>query len=164
MSVLPDVLAPGLRAVFCGTAAGTRSAIAGAYYAGPGNKFWPTLHAIGLTPRRFAPAAFMELLGLKIGLTDVSKFASGPDHAIKPTDFDVPGFRAKILVAAPGAIAFNGKKAASVVYGRSTAALGYGRGDMLPGFPPVFILPSTSGAASGHWDLAPWRAFAAYLA
>ena len=56
MSVLPDVLAPGLRAVFCGTAAGTKSAIAGAYYAGPGNKFWPTLHAIGLTPRRFAPA------------------------------------------------------------------------------------------------------------
>jgi G:T/U-mismatch repair DNA glycosylase len=41
--VLPDLLRPGLRIVFCGTAAGTASARAGAYYAGPGNAFWPTL-------------------------------------------------------------------------------------------------------------------------
>ena len=33
--ILPDVLAPGLRVVFCGTAPGTASARAGAYYAGP---------------------------------------------------------------------------------------------------------------------------------
>jgi len=164
MSVLPDVLAPGLRAVVCGTAAGTKSAAMGTYYAGPGNKFWPTLQAIGLTPRRFAPAEFRDLLGLGIGLTDVSKYASGPDQAIRAADFDVPGFRAKILAAAPRAVAFNGKKAASVVFGRPTAALGYGPAPALAGFPAVFILPSTSGAASGHWDLAPWRAFAAYLA
>src|SRR3546814_13773735 len=49
--VLPDVLAPGLRLVFCGSAAGRKSAELGAYYAGPGNKFWPTLYEIGLTPR-----------------------------------------------------------------------------------------------------------------
>jgi double-stranded uracil-DNA glycosylase len=34
--VLPDVLGPGLRVVFCGTAAGAVSAVRGAYYAGPG--------------------------------------------------------------------------------------------------------------------------------
>ena len=38
MSVLPDVLAPGLRIVFCGTAVGVTSAQLGAYYARPGNK------------------------------------------------------------------------------------------------------------------------------
>ena len=43
-AILPDVLEPGLRVVFCGTAAGKASARAGAYYAGPGNAFWPTLH------------------------------------------------------------------------------------------------------------------------
>src|SRR3546814_7604122 len=53
--VLPDVLAPGLRLVFCGSAAGRKSAELGAYYAGPGNKFWPTLYEIGLTPRHFRP-------------------------------------------------------------------------------------------------------------
>ncbi len=50
--VLPDVLEPGLRIVFCGTAAGHVSARRGAYYAHPQNRFWPALHAIGLTPRR----------------------------------------------------------------------------------------------------------------
>lgn len=42
--ILPDVIEPGLRIVFCGTAAGAKSAAVGAYYAGPGNAFWATLH------------------------------------------------------------------------------------------------------------------------
>lgn len=33
MDILPDVLKPGLKVVFCGTAAGNRSATNGAYYA-----------------------------------------------------------------------------------------------------------------------------------
>jgi TDG/mug DNA glycosylase family protein len=40
MSVLPDVLKPGLKVVFCGTAVGNKSARASAYYAGRGNQFW----------------------------------------------------------------------------------------------------------------------------
>lgn len=43
MPVPPDLLAPHLRLVFCGTAAGNVSAARGAYYAGPGNQFWPIL-------------------------------------------------------------------------------------------------------------------------
>ncbi len=49
MSVLPDLLAPDLDIVFCGTAVGTASARRGAYYAGPGNAFWPTLFKVGLS-------------------------------------------------------------------------------------------------------------------
>ena len=45
--MLPDVLPPGLAVVICGTAAGTASARAGAYYAGPGNAFWATLTRSG---------------------------------------------------------------------------------------------------------------------
>jgi hypothetical protein len=41
--VLPDLLAPGLRLVVCGSAAGVRSAQLGQYYAGRGNKLWRTL-------------------------------------------------------------------------------------------------------------------------
>lgn len=37
--ILPDRLGPGLRVVFCGTAAGAVSARKGHYYAGPGNLF-----------------------------------------------------------------------------------------------------------------------------
>lgn len=63
--VLPDVLVPGLKVVFCGNAAGTVSARKGAPYAGPGNYFWRALHEVGLeaydlerverSVRRFAP-------------------------------------------------------------------------------------------------------------
>jgi G:T/U-mismatch repair DNA glycosylase len=55
LHILPDQLQPGLRIISCGTAAGAASAKKGAYYAGPGNKFWNTLHAIGLTTRVFPP-------------------------------------------------------------------------------------------------------------
>ena len=50
--ILPDVLGPGLALVICGSAAGTASARAGAYYAGPGNRFWWILAHSGLTERQ----------------------------------------------------------------------------------------------------------------
>ena len=43
MTVLPDVLEPGLTVVFCGTAVGATSAQVRAYYAGRGNRFWEVL-------------------------------------------------------------------------------------------------------------------------
>ena len=41
--LMPDLLAPGLDLVFCGTAPSPVSFKARAYYANPGNAFWPTL-------------------------------------------------------------------------------------------------------------------------
>ncbi|MBW8837607.1 MAG: mismatch-specific DNA-glycosylase, partial [Burkholderia sp.] len=46
--ILPDQLKPGLKLVFCGTAAGRQSALQQAYYAHGQNKFWTTLHKTGL--------------------------------------------------------------------------------------------------------------------
>src|SRR5471030_1131625 len=68
--LVPDLLAPGLDLVFCGTALGPASFKARAYYANAGNAFWPTLHAVGLTPERFTPQRYPELLALRLGLTD----------------------------------------------------------------------------------------------
>ena len=81
--ILPDVLAPGLRVVFCGTAAGEEAARVGAPYAGPGNRFWWVLHEVGLTPRELRPVEFRELLAWGIGLTDVAKHAVGGDSALR---------------------------------------------------------------------------------
>ena len=50
-SLLPDVLKPGLDVVFCGKAAGSRSAESGVYYAGNGNRFWKILHRTGMIPQ-----------------------------------------------------------------------------------------------------------------
>ena len=58
--LLPDLLRPGLRIVFCGTAAGTVSAARGAYYAHSQNRFWSALYAAGLTPRLLQPEEFNQ--------------------------------------------------------------------------------------------------------
>jgi TDG/mug DNA glycosylase family protein len=160
--VLPDVLAPGLCLVFCGTAAGAASARRGAYYAGPGNRFWPVLHATGLTPRLLAPEEFRLLPLWGIGLTDLAKRASGADASLPPGSFDPEGLRRRLRAVRPGCLAFNGKAAAGGALGcRRGAAPAYGPQPPAAGWPPVWVLPSTSGAARGHWDPAPWFALAA---
>ena len=75
--LLPDLLAPGLDLVFCGTA-GPASFKARAYYANPGDSFRPTLHVVGLTPQRLAPQRFPELLASGIELTDLNKTGPAP--------------------------------------------------------------------------------------
>jgi double-stranded uracil-DNA glycosylase len=158
MAILPDLLEPGLRLVVCGMAAGHVSAARGAYYAGPGNRFWPMLHAAGLTPRRFAPEEFPALLALGIGLTDIAKTASGPDRAIPRRAADAADLRRKIETHAPRLLAFNGKGAAGRFFG---GRAGYGEQRSTIGPTRIFVLPSTSGAARGFWDETPWRVLAA---
>jgi TDG/mug DNA glycosylase family protein len=160
MDRLPDQFQEHLRLVFVGTAASTRSAADGHYYAHPGNRFWPTLFEVGITPRRYEPREFASLLTLGIGFTDICKSGAGMDHQISVRPEDVAVFRAKMLRYHPRTIAFTSKKAASLFYGRPTTALALGRQPPLEDFPDVFMLPSPSGAASGHWSLQPWQELA----
>jgi TDG/mug DNA glycosylase family protein len=108
-TVLPDALAPGLRVVFCGTAAGSESARQGAYYAHPQYRFWRALHEAGLTPRRLAPAEFPLMPSFGLGLTDIAKQASGMDREL-PVGALGPdpcaALRAKIELFAPDVLAF----------------------------------------------------------
>ena len=82
--VLPDVIRPELKIVFCGTAAGNVSAARGAYYAHPQNRFWSALHAFGLTPRKLRPEDYPELPQWGLGLTDIAKHVSGMDRQLPP--------------------------------------------------------------------------------
>ncbi|MCP3472482.1 mismatch-specific DNA-glycosylase [Bradyrhizobium sp. CCGUVB1N3] len=160
---LPDQLRENLRLVFVGTAASTRSAELGHYYAHPGNRFWRAIHEAGITPRRYQPSEFAALLELGIGFTDLSKSGAGMDHQIEAETIDVAGFRIKIERYRPKTIAFTSKKAASLFYGRPSSTISLGRQphDECPA--EVFVLPSPSGAASGHWTLEPWRELAAWI-
>lgn len=155
--ILPDVLQPGLWLVFCGTAAGRRSAAERAYYAHPGNLFWRALFEAGLTPRQLAPSEFPLLPEYGIGLTDLAKRHAGNDDELPRGAFDVPGLLAKIEHHQPRLLAFTSKNAAQAALGR---AVGYGRQTERIGSTQLFVLPSPSGQARGHWDLAPWRALA----
>ena len=158
---LNDVLAPGLIAVFCGTQASKVSAAKRAYYAKPGNRFWPTLHAVGLTPRRFIPDDFTDLLSLGIGLTDLAKKTSGQDAAIETAHVDLERFRRSMMQNAPKLIAFTSKTAARhALRARDTATLSYGRHSQTFEGMEVHILPSTSGLATSHWTIEPWHQLA----
>src|SRR5438067_2276169 len=101
MDVLPDVLRPGLKVIFCGCAVGDKSARVGAYYAGPGNKFWGVLYRVGLTPRQLNPHEFPSVLEYGIGLTDIVKTRFGRDHVLAPSDFDAARVLARIRENAP---------------------------------------------------------------
>lgn len=162
--ILPDILQPGLRIVFCGSAAGRVSALRGQYYAGPGNRFWRTLHDVGLTPRQLAPAEFPTLPDYGIGLTDIAKHESGSDAALSRDADDPEALRLRIEGCAPGVLAFVGKRPAGVFF-RHVFGLrnpGTGRQAQTLGATAIFVLPSTSGAARAAWDIGPWRALARF--
>jgi len=160
---LPDQLQAHLRLVFVGTAASRRSADVGHYYAHPGNRFWRAIHEVGITPRRYAPHEFPELVSLGIGFTDVCKLGAGMDHQALASPVDIPAFREKMRCHRPTTVAFTSKKAASLFYGRPTTAIALGRQPSVQDFPDVFVLPSPSGAASGHWSVQPWQELADWI-
>jgi TDG/mug DNA glycosylase family protein len=155
------VLARGLDLVLCGTAPSRLSKQVGAYYATPGNLFWPTVHAIGLTPRRLAPGEYASVLGFGFGLTDLNKTEWGSDVELTPSAFDVAGLRAKLARVAPAAVAFTSKTAGRIFFGRPVA---YGRQpDTLLDI-AWFVLASPSGRARGHWTAAPWHELGDWIA
>src|SRR5690242_13213707 len=155
--VLPDRLKPGLKLVFCGTAAGRQSALQQAYYAHGQNRFWRTLHEVGLTPHLFQPHDYEKLWELGIGLTDIAKHVYGMDHQL-PKDAlgeeAVAALKARIRKARPRILAFTSLNGGRKVMGRSALA---GEQPEMLGETRVFILPSPSPLAANHWDIKPWR-------
>jgi double-stranded uracil-DNA glycosylase len=160
---LPDQLQENLRLVFVGTAASTRSADVGHYYAHPGNRFWRTIHQVGLTPRLYEPREFTALLQLGIGFTDLCKSGAGMDHQALAFPVDIPAFREKIRCYQPKTVAFTSKRAASLFYGRPTKRVTLGRQPPSEGFPEIFVLASPSGAASGSWSVQAWQELADWI-
>jgi TDG/mug DNA glycosylase family protein len=154
--ILPDVLKPNLKVVFCGTAVGDASAKKEAYYAGPGNQFYPILFKAGITNTLLQPEEYRQLLGYNIGLTDLVKFTSGNDNVLYKNDYDVKGFLKKIVTYQPKFVCFNGKKAAAEFMGTKTHKISYGLMARTIGNTKLYCAPSTSGSARKFWDESYW--------
>ena len=162
--ILPDLLRPGLRLVFCGTAAGTVSAARGHYYAHPQNKFWRTLHAVGLTPRQLEPAEFPVLLAWRIGLTDIAKHVSGMDRQLPGGSLGrmaCDDLCARIIAAQPEILAFTSLTAGRRYLRRNAD---FGEQAETIGATRLWLLPSPSPAANWNWDEAIWRELAVRVA
>jgi TDG/mug DNA glycosylase family protein len=113
-----------------------------------------------MIPRKLDPGEFRDVLNFGIGLTDIVKTASGSDASLPRDADDVVGFMQRIRLVRPRIVAFNGKRAAAAFYGRPSRDLAYGPGCAVTDFPPVWVLPSTSGAACGVWSAEPWQRMA----
>jgi double-stranded uracil-DNA glycosylase len=149
--VLPDLLEPGLRIVFCGTAAGTVSAARGAYYAHPQNRFWSALYAAGLTPRLLRPEEFGQLPHWGLGLTDIAKHTSGMDRELPRGALGgeaCAALEAKIKAYQPKLLAFTSLNAGRRYLRRGT---GFGEQHERIGATRVWILPSPSPTAGWNW-------------
>lgn len=152
VSAVPDVLAPGVRIVFCGINPGRASAAAGAHFANPRNDFWRLLHASGFTPRLLEPREQFDLLPLGIGLTNAARRTTRGSSDLRAADFAGARERLEDVVGRfePEVLAFVGKAAYNGAFGgRSELGLQERR----LGETALFVLPSTSPAnAAVSWD------------
>jgi mismatch-specific thymine-DNA glycosylase len=144
-SAVPDVLAPGLAAVFCGINPGRVSAAAGAHFANPRNDFWRLLHDAGFTPRLLAPHEHGELLRLGYGITNAAYRTTPGSGDLRRADFAGAADRLRRVAAdlRPRVIAFVGKEAYRGAFGRR-ADLGLQPDPLADA--ALFVLPSTSPA------------------
>jgi TDG/mug DNA glycosylase family protein len=155
--VLPDLLAPGLDVVFCGTAPGHVSATRGHYYAHPQNKFWRILYEAGFTPRLMSPSEFPMLLDYNIGLTDISKFDKGMDHQLKRESLGASStgdLEKRILKYQPKVLAFTSMTGGGKFLGTRREC---GPQPETIGRTRIWVLPSTSPAAQNAWKPAIWH-------
>jgi double-stranded uracil-DNA glycosylase len=145
-SAVPDVLAPGLRCVFCGINPGRRSSAAGHHFANPRNDFWRLLADSGLTPRQLDPSKQWDLLELGYGLTNAAYRTTKGSGDLRRGDFAGSGERLQALAEElrPGTIAFVGKAAYKGAFGVTRCELGLQERTL--GDTRLFVLPSTSPA------------------
>src|SRR3954470_12701478 len=123
---LPDVIAPNLKVLFCGINPGLYTAAIGHHFGRPGNRFWPTLHQAGFTPRLLSPFQEHELLDLGYGITNVVDHATAAAEELTDDDYRAGG---KKLVRKgerykPKVLAILGVGAYRVAFGRKAAKVG----------------------------------------
>jgi G:T/U-mismatch repair DNA glycosylase/ADP-ribose pyrophosphatase YjhB (NUDIX family) len=142
---LPDVLAPGLRVVFCGINPGRVSAAAGAHFANPRNDFWRLLHAAGFTSRLYAPQEQFDVLAEGIGITNAAYRTTPGSGDLRRGDFSGSAERLARLALdlKPGWIGFVGKEAYRGAFNERPEL---GLQERRLGDTRLFVLPSTSPA------------------
>jgi double-stranded uracil-DNA glycosylase len=145
VSAIPDVLAAGLRFVFCGINPGRVSAAAAAHFANPRNDFWRLLHDAGFTPRLLTPAEQFRLLEYGCGITNAAPRTTRGSGDLRRGDFAGAAERLERIARelAPRAIAFVGKEAYRGTFNERAPL---GPQERRLGETRLFVLPSTSPA------------------
>ncbi len=148
-----DVIAPNLRVLFCGINPGLYSGATGHHFARPGNRFWPTLHQAGFTPRLLAPSEERELLIYGYGITNLVRRATATADELVPEEL-VEGrgrLEAKIKRYQPQVVAVLGISAYRTAFAQKMVTLGKQPERLASAI--VWVLPNPSGL-NAHYQLA----------
>jgi TDG/mug DNA glycosylase family protein len=147
-----DVIAPGLKALFCGINPGLYTAWMGHHFAYPGNRFWPAIHAAGITPRLLHPSEEQELLQYGYGITNVVPRATARADELTKEEYIHGGERLvqKVEHYRPGVLAVLGLGAYRTAFGRPNASVGL-QARTIDGV-PIWLLPNPSGL-NAHYQL-----------
>ncbi len=142
---VPDLIAPGLKVLFSGINPSLYSAAVGHHFARPGNRFWPSLHASGFTPRLFSPFDGASLVELGYGITNLVARATSTAAELQVEEFveGGRGLEAKVLENSPRFVAFLGITAYRSAFGRADAVVGLQRERIGPS--QLWVLPNPSG-------------------
>jgi len=142
---VPDVIAPGLRVLFCGINPGLYTAAVGHHFARPGNRFWPALFAAGFTTRLVSPFDERELLEHGFGVTNVVMRATATADQLTREELQAGGkrLRAKVQRYKPAFLAVLGLGAYRAAWNKPKAVIG--RQDERIGETVVWVLPNPSG-------------------
>ena len=145
---VPDIVAPGLRVLFCGFNPGTRSGALGHNYAGRGNQFWRLLADSGLTPRLLAPEEDRTMLRYGLGSTNLVSRAtpSAADLTRAELRAGAGPLRALVETHRPRVVAYTGKGVYLAASGLAQAAWGEQPAGLFGGVIDV-VVPSPSGLA-----------------
>ena len=147
---LPDVIAPGLRVLFCGINPGLYTAAVGHHFARPGNRFWKALHQSGFTPRLLRPEEEQELLRYGLGITNIANRPSTAAAEISRAELEAGAreLEARVLQYRPKWLAVLGLGAYRDGFGRRKAAMG--PQDETVGGARVWVLPNPSGLNANY--------------
>jgi TDG/mug DNA glycosylase family protein len=147
---VPDLVAPGLRVLFCGINPSLYSSAVGHHFARPGNRFWPALHAAGFTERLLAPREGHLLLALGYGITNLVARATATAAELGPGELRAARARLerKVRRLAPGWVAVLGIDAYASAF--RTPRPGIGRQEQRLSGAGLWVLPNPSGLNANH--------------
>jgi len=147
-----DVIAPGLRVLFCGINPGLYTAAIGHHFGRPGNRFWPALHLAGFTERLLSPYEERELLRSGYGITNlVNKATASADELTREELLQGRQIlQEKALAFQPIYLAVLGIGAYRTAFQRPKASLGLQEETI--GQTRLWVLPNPSGL-NAHFQL-----------
>lgn len=147
---IPDLIAPGLRVLFCGINPGLYSGATGHHFARPGNRFWPTLHRAGFTDTQISPWEEIRLLDYGLGITNLVARTTATAAELESDEL-VAGRTAllrKVRRYKPRAVAILGIGAYRQAFGDPKGAIG--RQPASFGGAELWVLPNPSGLNANH--------------